>query len=340
MDLLGHGVLILLGTMEGLLTLILAGGKATRLLPLARRQAKAVVPFAGRRLVDFTLENCARSVLGPPIILTQHLAATVSNHVRARWDGRTEVLSSHAAGERFRGTADAVRVALARKPEGDRVLILPCDQVYSTDYRWIVATHLMADAEMTLPVMRVTPEAARGRSILEAGPTGLVRSLLEKPEDPPGAPLAALGVYLFERRALETALADHADATDLCADLLPRLVAEGRRIAVRPFVGPWRDIDDVDAYFEAHSPYRRRGNYVWPGAHIAPSARVEESILLYGAEVGPGAHLRRVIVDEGVRVPAGARIGFDPVEDAAFGHVSPGGVTVIATAEAEAAIPA
>jgi ADP-glucose pyrophosphorylase len=133
---------------------------------------------------------------------------------------------------------------------------------------------------------------------------------------------------------------EYPDAMDFGRDLLPRLVADGRRIAVRPFVGRWRDIADVDAYFEAYAPYRNHGNgcYLWPTASVAPEARVEDSILLDGAEVGAGARLRRVIVDEGVRVPAGARIGFDPAEDAAFGHVTPGGVTVVTSAASAAPV--
>jgi glucose-1-phosphate adenylyltransferase len=324
---------------EGLITLLLAGGRGTRLRPLTRRQAKAVVPFAGRRLIDFTLENALRSSLGRVTVLTQHLASAVGEHLRARWDHCADVLSSHAAGERFGGTADAVRAALSHRRGGDRVLVLPCHHVGTTDYRWLLATHVMADAEVTMPVARVTVEEAPGLDVFEAGPTGLVRRYLERPAAPPMAPLASAGIFLFERHALETALARHADATDLERDLLPRLVEEGRRIAVRPFTGG-RGIADIDDYFEAHATFRRNGCYVWPGARIGQGATVEDSILLAGAEVGPGACLRRAIVDEGVRVPAGARIGFDPVEDRAFGHVSKGGITVVTSVDSAAPVPA
>jgi glucose-1-phosphate adenylyltransferase len=324
---------------EGLVTLLLAGGRGTRLRPLTRRVAKAVVPFAGRRLIDFTLENAVRSSLGRVTVLTQHLASTVGEHVRARWGERADVLSSHAAGQRFGGTAEAVRVALRHVGGGDRVLVLPCHHVAMTDYRWLLATHVMADAEVTMPVVRVAVEEAPLLGVFEAGPTGLVRRYLERPSAPPVAPLASAGIFLFERHALETALATHADAADLDRDLLPRLVEEGRRVAVRPLTAG-RGIADIDDYFEAHAAFRRNGCFVWPGARVAQSATIEDSILLDGAEVGPGACLRRTIVDEGVRVPAGARIGFDPVEDAALGHVTRGGVTVVTSADSAAPVPA
>ena len=45
-------------------TVILAGGKGTRLEPLTRDRAKPAVPFGGLyRIVDFTLSNCINSDL-------------------------------------------------------------------------------------------------------------------------------------------------------------------------------------------------------------------------------------------------------------------------------------
>lgn len=297
------------------------------------------MPFAGRRLIDFTLENAMRSALGRVTVLTQHLASTVGEHVRDRWARSADVLSSHAAGQRFGGTADAVRVALRHIRDGERVLVLPCHHVGTTDYRWLLATHVMADAEVTMPVVRVPVEEAQHRDVFEAGPTGLIRRHFERPSAPPAAPLASAGIFLLERPTLEAALAAHPDAMDLERDLLPRLVEEGRPIAVRPFAGGL-PIVDIDDYFAAHAAFRKNGCFVWPRARVAQGATVENSILLDGAEVESGARLRRAIVDEGVRVPAGARIGFDPVEDRAFGHVTKGGVTVVMSAASAAAVPA
>jgi glucose-1-phosphate adenylyltransferase len=69
---------------------------------------------------------------------------------------------------------------------------------------------------------------------------------------------------------------------------------------------------------------------VGPGVRVNSFSRVEESILFEGVDVGRYAALRRVVVDKGVRIPSGMRIGFDPEEDLSLGlTVSPGGVTVV-----------
>lgn len=65
-------------------------------------------------------------------------------------------------------------------------------------------------------------------------------------------------------------------------------------------------------------------------ARINSFAHVEDSILFDGVDVGRHARIRRAIIDKGVRIPPGTRIGFDPQEDTARGFlVSEQGITVI-----------
>jgi glucose-1-phosphate adenylyltransferase len=63
-------------------------------------------------------------------------------------------------------------------------------------------------------------------------------------------------------------------------------------------------------------------------------ARVEDSILFEGVDVGRHAVVQRAIVDKGVHIPPGAQIGVNHDEDRARGFtVSEGGITVIAKAD-------
>jgi glucose-1-phosphate adenylyltransferase len=66
-----------------------------------------------------------------------------------------------------------------------------------------------------------------------------------------------------------------------------------------------------------------------PGVHIHSYSQVSESILMDDVDVGRHARVRSAIVDKGVRIPPGYRIGFDPEEDAKKYTLSPSGVVVI-----------
>ena len=72
-----------------------------------------------------------------------------------------------------------------------------------------------------------------------------------------------------------------------------------------------------------------RGSVLSPSCFVHSYARVEDAVLMNGVEVGRNAIVRRAIVDKGVRIPAGARIGVDLEEDRARFHVSDEGIVVI-----------
>jgi glucose-1-phosphate adenylyltransferase len=73
-----------------------------------------------------------------------------------------------------------------------------------------------------------------------------------------------------------------------------------------------------------------RRSVLSPGVHMHTSSLVEDSVLFQDVDVSRDAIVRRAIVDKGVRIAPGARIGVDAEADRARGfHVSEGGIVVI-----------
>ena len=73
-----------------------------------------------------------------------------------------------------------------------------------------------------------------------------------------------------------------------------------------------------------------RSSVLSPWVRVNPGAVLEGTVLLEDVVVGEGAQLRNVIVDKNVRIPPGAKVGFDPEEDRARGfEVSDGGIVAI-----------
>jgi glucose-1-phosphate adenylyltransferase len=59
-------------------------------------------------------------------------------------------------------------------------------------------------------------------------------------------------------------------------------------------------------------------------------AEVEDSVIFEDVDIGRHARIRRAIIDKHVRIPDGARIGFDPAEDRANGYtVTDSGIVVV-----------
>lgn len=61
-------------------------------------------------------------------------------------------------------------------------------------------------------------------------------------------------------------------------------------------------------------------------------ARVEESVVLPGAEIGQHCRIKKAIVDANCRVPEGTIVGEDPPSDAKRFHRTESGVTVVSAA--------
>ena len=54
-----------------------------------------------------------------------------------------------------------------------------------------------------------------------------------------------------------------------------------------------------------------------PACTCIPIVTIENAVILPDVEIGRGARLRNVIIDRGVRIPAGLVVGEDPELDAA-----------------------
>ncbi|MCA9098816.1 MAG: glucose-1-phosphate adenylyltransferase, partial [Planctomycetaceae bacterium] len=128
--------------MRNILTLILGGGKGTRLYPLTKYRSKPAVPLAGKyRLIDIPISNCLNSGLNQIYLLTQFNSVSLHRHIRDTYifdpfhRGFVEILAAQQTFENvnwYEGTADAVRkhIRYIEQPEVEHVLILSGDQLY------------------------------------------------------------------------------------------------------------------------------------------------------------------------------------------------------------------
>src|SRR5438309_2817704 len=148
--------------MQNVLSLILGGGRGTRLYPLTMLRSKPAVPIAGKyRLIDIPISNCLNSGLNRIYVLTQFLSVSLHRHIANTYkfdpfsQGFVEVLAAqqtNEAAEWYEGTADAVRQHLryVHEDPGSDVLILSGDQLYRMDFRKLLRVHRDSNADITM----------------------------------------------------------------------------------------------------------------------------------------------------------------------------------------------
>ncbi|MEF8817541.1 MAG: glucose-1-phosphate adenylyltransferase [Salinibacter sp.] len=264
---------------NSILTVILGGGKGTRLYPLTKLRAKPAVPLAGRyRLIDVPISTSINSGITRIFVLTQYNSASLNRHLARAYqfdrfsNGFVSILAAEqtpSSKNWFQGTADAVRRSLPHI-EGHRhrhVLILSGDQLYSMDYRKMLAHHRETDADVTLGTIPVTADDATSFGILKTDDEHVITEFHEKPArdeldglDSPVPPAleeqgrmyhASMGMYIFDREPLRALLDANPDDHDFGNQIIPKAI-DKMRVASYPFSGYWSDIGTIRSFYEAN----------------------------------------------------------------------------------------
>ena len=270
--------------MKDVLSLILGGGRGTRLFPLTMLRSKPAVPVAGKyRLIDIPISNCLNSGFHRIYVLTQFLSVSLHRHISNTYKfdnfnrGFVEILAAQQTNETadwYQGTADAVRQNIRYVQEDGcrEVLILSGDQLYRMNFAELLRTHRDNEADVTLAVLPVSQEQTVNFGIAQIDDKGRVVGFVEKPESEEQLKpvrmsvewleqrgiqsrgrqfLASMGIYLFNREVLFELLSGSARATDFGKEIFPRSI-RSHRVQAYPFDGYWEDLGTIKSYHEAN----------------------------------------------------------------------------------------
>jgi glucose-1-phosphate adenylyltransferase len=301
--------------MNDVLTIVLGGGRGTRLFPLTHQRSKPAVPIGGKyRLIDIPLSNCLHAGLTRIYVLTQFNSASLNRHIAKTYhldmfsEGFVEVLAAEQTpdGEKwFQGTADAVRQATRhfRDADAEYFLILAGDHIYRMDFTALIDAHIERNADITIAAQPVTTSDATQMGIFQFDANGHVSGFEEKPkaerlaemgssaprlspigELPEDKPfVASMGIYVFSRDVLYDVLAS-TTAVDFGREVIPQALATHR---VHPYLyrGFWADVGTVQSFYDVNLMLTRRGapfNFFHPKRPIythprfLPAARMHD----------------------------------------------------------------
>ena len=320
-----------------IIALLLAGGQGSRLDVLTKKSAKPAVLYGGKyRIIDFSLSNCINSRIDTVGVLTQYQPLKLNSHIGIgkpwdmdRMNGGVTILSpflKEESGDWYKGTANAVfqNIDYVDKLAPEYVVILSGDHIYKMNYSTMLEFHKKTRADATISVIDVPLEEASRYGIMNANEDGKIYEFEEKPYNPKST-LASMGVYIFTWKVLrEYLLRDDAlmgSDHDFGKNIIPMMLFEGRGLWAYKYMGYWRDVGTIQAFWESNMDLIKRvpefnlfdpswkiytPNPVKPAHYIGSGGSIKTSIIAEGCMIY--GKVRNSVLFPGVFVEEGASI--------------------------------
>ena len=261
-------------SLDEVLTVILGGGRGSRLYPLTQQRSKPAVPIAGQyRLIDIPISNCINSGFYRIAVLTQFNSVSLHRHISRTYQfdrfhtGWVQIWAAEQTMQHtdwYQGTADAVRKQLfeIRSSRAKYVLILAGDHLYRMDYSKLIEAHWKNDADITVAVQPVHKDEAGRFGILKRDEDDRIVDFAEKPkdqqlldlmkcrDDEEQPYLGSMGIYLFKTSVLVELLEQY-DFEDFGGHVIPHAIGT-HRVFGYDFDGYWKDIGTIRAFYETN----------------------------------------------------------------------------------------
>jgi NDP-sugar pyrophosphorylase family protein/aminoglycoside/choline kinase family phosphotransferase len=291
--------------------MVLAAGFGTRMLPVTRFVPKALLPVAGRPLLDWNLRYLASQGVDDVVVNAHHLPDEMR-----RWE--TELREQAEPGfpvirlvvePEILGTGGGIANA-AEWLDSEPVVVVNADQVFQPDLAPARQTHGDGRYLATLLCVR-DPRHAQVR-VQGTRVTAIdSRAIFDDP-----SAWTFTGVYLLAREAIDRiAAAARAAGPRGYLEIVPLFrawLAEGLLGAHLVEDRLFLEAGSPEAYLELlreapaildeaddEEDARARAGYIGPGARIGHGASIEESAVLDGAAVASHTRVSRCILGPG-----------------------------------------
>jgi NDP-sugar pyrophosphorylase family protein len=320
--------------------MLLCAGLGTRLRPLTRFRAKAVMPVLNRPLIVHTLEQLARAGIRDVVINLHHLPDTVKDALRA--DAPPDIEIRYSYEETILGTAGGIRKA-APFFGGERVVVINGDTLMDFSLEALTAFHEEKGAAATMvlkPPGRLAgygrvhtdgaskilsvagrPPLARDSGLTPQHYTGM--QIIEPEvlqEIPPGLPWEmntavypaliekGLPVYGFSTRWDWLDFGSPRDYLDSNLSLLSKPgrlpVSRARRgfMTASDIDGFEKPLDEGDVRIEKQ--VRLTGGFIaGAGTELQEGAAFHRAVLFEGVRAGTCCTVKNAVIGPGVRIP-------------------------------------
>jgi len=235
--------------------MVLAAGQGTRLRPITDGMPKALVPVAGRPMIEFGLLLLRHYGVRDIVINLHHFGTQIENHLG---DGkRFDVNINYSNEPELLDTGGGLLKAKAFLQE-DSFIVINTDALIDVNLAEVLEYHRQKNAVATL-VLRPDADADRYGSI-DIGADGRICRFLEhRSKEPPVGAVRRLmftGVQILEPRIFDFMDGGGLKKFSTTRETYPRMLGASEKLYGYCFEGFWQDLGTKERIAEAERQLR------------------------------------------------------------------------------------
>ena len=293
-------------------TIMMAGGKGTRLRPLTLVRPKPMIPLVNKPIIEYTVNKLKKSGFNDIIMTLNYMSTNIKNYFK---DGSEFGIDIRYSVEKWPlGTGGSVKKA--EKYIDDTFMVVSGDVLTDVNFKDVVKYHKEKGAIATMVLTEVEDPTHFGIAVMDKNHK--ITEYLEKPSPEEAfSNVANTGIYIFEPEIFD--FFDGKDKeVDFSKDIFPEVIKQDAGIYGYVFNGYWNDIGRPETYLAAtydildqkmeQNFYKTKmaesigkiGN-IWVGENvfIDEKARIE----------GPVVIGNNCTIEEGCKISRGSVIG-------------------------------
>lgn len=291
--------------------IIPVAGTGAKLRPHTYTQPKALMPLAGKTVIDFTIEHLYTGGINEFIFIIGYLGEKIEEHVTTKYP---QLITHFVYQDKREGTGHAIKLTKDIVGE-DEILIIMGDTFADFDVKEVIA-----NKETMIAVKKV--DDPRGFGVAEIGHKGFIERLVEKPSIPMSN-IALVGVYkIIETNVLyecvEKLFSDNIKSHGEyhLTDALQCMIEKG--VKMKPFnVKLWLDCGRKEALLETNAFLLKS-----MGSSIHETAITHKAIIIPPVSIGEGSVIEGSIVGPHISVGENTRIYNSIIKNSIIGSYS------------------
>jgi len=233
--------------------MVLAAGQGTRLRPITDNKPKALVPVAGRPMIEYALLLLRHYGIEDIVINLHHFGAAIENHLGNGNKLGLSISYSHEA-----ELLDTGGGLLKAKPflQDGAFIVINTDALIDLNLTELIAFHQQRNAAATL-VLR-PDELADQYGSMDVDGAGRIQRFLQSEIEPkamgPTRKLMFTGVQILEPKIFKYMdVAGAAEKFSTTKQTYPRMLVAGEPLYGYCFEGFWQDLGTVERIQQAEA---------------------------------------------------------------------------------------